>query len=170
MWFHRSRLLQQSSSDCTTTTKTDSTISSRPFSYNSSITVTSRCDTDADSSATVCDHVHYKKGIPVHEPKSMKACCQKTIHVIEEKQKQSTNKFKSACSQTDKLVSKDKIKSNVKCSSQSSATYTVNKKLKPMTCTKSLTYDIIFKPTPRTKENDTVSLVNNNTLCIIFGN
>lgn len=94
----------------------------------------------------------------------MITCCQKTIHVIAENQKRSTNKFKTTCSQTDKLVDQDRTKSNIKCSSQNSAIYTVDQKLKPMTCSSSLTYDIIFKPTPKVKKNDSVSLENNNNL------
>ncbi|XP_022183708.1 inner centromere protein A-like isoform X3 [Myzus persicae] len=144
--------ISNSSSDVTTSTYTDSTISSKPVS------VTSRSnETDVESSATICDHIHYKKGILVDEPNSLKKCCEKTLHGIKEKQNQNTNKFKTAWSQTES-TNETKLKNDKKAKSQSGVTYTVDRKLKPISSQNSISYDIIFKPTSRcSKEIDFVN-------------
>lgn len=79
------------------------------------------------------------------EPKSIKKCCEKTLHVIKEKQKQNINKLKSACSQTE-LINKIELKNNEKGLSQSGMIYTTDQKLKPFSYKNSISYDIIFKP------------------------
>ncbi|XP_025195028.1 putative uncharacterized protein DDB_G0282133 isoform X2 [Melanaphis sacchari] len=144
--------ISNSSSDVTTSTYTDSTISSKPVS------VTSRCnETDIESSATICNHVHYKKGILVNEPNSWKKCCEKTLHGIKEKQNQNTNKFKTAWSQTES-INETKLKTYCKKKSQSGVTYTTECQLKPISSQSSISYDIIFKPTSRcSKEKDAVN-------------
>jgi len=117
------------------------------------VSVTSRSnETDVESSATICDHVHYKKGILVDKPNSLKKCCETTLRGIKEKKNQNTNKFKTAWSQTESTNEtklKDKPKSGV--------TYTVDSQLKPISSQSSISYDIIFKPTSRcSKEVDFV--------------
>lgn len=145
--------MSNSSSDFTQTTKTDSTISSKPFS------VSSRCDdTDVESSTTVCDHVHYKKGIPVDKPNSIKKCCLKTLNVIDKKQKESVNKIKTTWCPV-KTMNEINCQNYKKSWSQKSgATYTVDHELKPVKSSKSsISYDIVFKPTTRySKETDSV--------------
>ncbi|KAE9539405.1 hypothetical protein AGLY_004657 [Aphis glycines] len=146
----RKRLpILNSSSDVTTSTYTDSTISSKPVS------VTSRSiETDNESSATICDHVHYKKGILIDEPNSLKKCCEKTLHCIKEKQNQNINKFKTAWSQTDSII-ETKLKTNRKEKFQSGVFYTAECQSKPISRQSSISYDIIFKPTSRfSKEMD----------------
>lgn len=103
--------------------------------------------TDAESSTTICDHVHYKKGILLDEPKSLKNCCEKTLHVIEEKHKQNVNNCK-ASSQTLK-VHETYCNNNTKSSSRSDTTYSVNHPLKSVENKSSISYDIIFRPTSR---------------------
>jgi len=119
-------------------------MSSKQFS------VTSKSDdTDVESSTTVCNHVHYKKGIVVDELISMKNCCEKTLHDIEEKQKQSpTNKSKTTWDQTESVNNRqESYKSNVM--------YIVDHQLKPISNKSSITYDIILKPISRcSKEID----------------
>lgn len=146
MFFRKSLLpISSSSSDFTTTTtsKTDSTISSKQFS-----SISRRDDTDLESSTTVCNHVHYKKGILNDEPRSMKKCCEKTLNNFEGKQKP-VLKLISTCSQTEPI---DNIKHN-----------TVDQKIKTVSTfsnKSSISYDIIFKPTSRqTKVNDSVSFI-----------
>ncbi|XP_060876228.1 myb-like protein U isoform X1 [Metopolophium dirhodum] len=141
-----------SSSDVTTSTYTDSTISSKPVS------VTSRSnETDVESSATICNHVHYKKGILVDEPNSLKKCCETTLHGIKEKKNQNTNKFKTTWSQTES-TNETKLKNIKKDKSNSGVTYAVDSKLKPIRGQSSISYDIIFKPTSRcSKEIDFVN-------------
>jgi len=121
------------------------------------VSVTSRSnETDVESSATICDHVHYKKGILVDEPKSLKKCCEKTLYSIKEEQNQNTNKFKTAWSQTES-TNEEKLKNNRKGKSQSGVTYTVDRQIKPISSHNSISYDIIFKPTSRClKEKDFV--------------
>lgn len=139
----------KSSSNITIATKTDSTISSKLSSAGL------RCgDTDdVESSTTVCDHVHYKKGIIVDEVKSMRKCCEKTLNMIKDTHKQCSNKIKTTETQT-KSINKTKLKNNKKCSSLSDATYMVEHKLKPNSAKSSVTYDIIFKPTSRCPKNN----------------
>lgn len=93
------------------------------------------------------------------EPKSMKKCCEKTLHNIEKKQKQqNVNRLKSAFCQTE-LINEIKFKSNRKGSSRSTVTYTTDQQLKPFGCKSSISYDIIFKPTSeRSKEINSVCL------------
>uniref|UniRef100_A0A2S2P1K7 Alstrom syndrome protein 1 n=1 Tax=Schizaphis graminum TaxID=13262 RepID=A0A2S2P1K7_SCHGA len=143
--------ISNSSSDVTTSTYTDSTISSKPVS------VTSRSnETDIESSATICDHVHYKKGILVNEPNSLKKCCEKMLDGIKDKQNQKTNKFKTAWSQTES-IHETKLKTDRKQKSQSGVNYT-ECQLKPSSSKSSISYDIIFKPTSRClKEIDAVN-------------
>lgn len=121
------------------------------------MSVTSRSnETDVESSATICDHVHYKKGILVDEPNSLKKCCETTLRGIKEKNNQNTNKFKTAWSQTESS-NETKLKNNKKDKSKSGVTYTVDRQLKPISSQSSISYDIIFKPTSRcSKEIDFV--------------
>jgi len=140
--FYRSLIpVSNSSSDFTSTTKTDSTASSKQHSVDSKL-----YDTDVESSTTVCNHVHFKKGVLVNEPKSMKKCCENTLQVFEEKQ--CVNKLKTAWSQT-KPTNKTNSKSCKDVLPKSSVTYTVDQPLKPFNCKRSISYDIIFKPTLR---------------------
>jgi len=121
------------------------------------VSVTSKSnETDVESSATICDHVHYKKGILVDEPNSLKKCCETTLHGIKEKKNQNTNKFKTTWSQTES-TNETKL-TNIKMDkSNSGVTYTVDRKLKPISGQSSISYDIIFKPTSRcSKEIDFV--------------
>ncbi|XP_008185356.1 probable WRKY transcription factor protein 1 isoform X2 [Acyrthosiphon pisum] len=144
--------ISNSSSDVTTSTYTDSTISSKPVSVTSKSN-----ETDVESSATICDHVHYKKGILVDEPNSLKKCCETTLRGIEEKKNQNTNKFKTAWSQTES-TNETKLKNNKNDKSKSGVTYTVDRQLKPISSQSSISYDIIFKPTSRcSKEKDFVN-------------
>lgn len=155
IFYRRSLLpLSSSSSDYTSTTKADSSNTSKHLS------VTSKCyDTDAESSATICNHVHYKKNTIINEPKSIKKCCENTVRGIEEGQKQSINKYKTAYSQT-KPVKEINEKSYRKYSTQSGETYTVDHQVKPISCKSSISYDIIFKPTSKClKEINLVRLI-----------
>lgn len=83
----------------------------------------------------------------VSKPKSM-AKCEKTPHIIEKKQCIDKNKFKIAWSQTEPTENTN-FKNFKEDSPQSSATYTVDRQLKQFECKKSISYDIIFKPTLR---------------------
>lgn len=123
--------------------KIDSTISSKQNSSASKYDTT-----DFESSTTVCDHVHYKKGIQIDEPISMKRCCYKTIHLIKEKQLQNNNKLKNSGSQTE-TIKETKFKNSRKGSTQSGETYTVDHKFKTVSRKSSISYDIIFKPTSK---------------------
>lgn len=104
--------------------------------------------TDAESSTTICDHVHYKKGIIFDEPNSIKNCCRKTLFVIDEKQKKDDNKFKAILSHPLK-VNEMCSKNNTKGSSQSGATYSVDHQLQSTNNKSSISYDIIFKPSSK---------------------
>lgn len=86
----------------------------------------------------------------------MKNCCKKTIHNIEEKDKQQNthHELKNTCDQTE-LMNKTNLKNNSKRSNWSDSMYIVDHQLKPISNTSSMTYDIIFKPTSRcSKETD----------------
>lgn len=100
--------------------------------------------TDAESSTTICDHVHYKKGIIFDEPNSIKNCCEKTLHIIEEK----ANKFKTVLPQILK-VNETYCKNNKMGSSQNAATYSFDHQLKFINNKSSISYDIIFKPSKK---------------------
>ncbi|VVC28098.1 ALMS motif [Cinara cedri] len=138
--------VSNTSSDLTSLTKTNSTISSKNLSVSSKYN-----ETDAETSTTICDHMHYKMGILVDEPKSMKKCCEKTLHIMKQKQNQTVNKLKSAYSQTE---SNNEIhfKSNTKDSAWNEINYTIDDQLKPFSCKSSISYDIIFKPSKSSKE------------------
>jgi len=79
----------------------------------------------------------------------MKNCCEKTLHNIEEKQKQSpTSKSKTTWDQPEPINNRQE-------SNQSNVMYIVDHQLKPINNKSSITYDIIFKPTSRcSKEID----------------
>lgn len=89
----------------------------------------------------------------------MKKCCEKTLYVIKETQKQSPYKLKTTETQTESIneteltIDETTLKQNRKYSTQSGATYTVEHKLKPFSAKSSITYDIIFKPSTRCQKN-----------------
>lgn len=79
---------------------------------------------------------------------SIKRCCDKTLHHIEEKLLKNNNKLKNVGSQTG-TIKETKFKNSQKGSTQSGETYTVDHKFKTMNRKSSVSYDIIFKPTSK---------------------
>lgn len=82
----------------------------------------------------------------------MKKCCENTLRVIEEEEKECATKFKTACTQT-KPIKETIVKNHRKDSTNSGETYTVDHHVKlPARCKSSISYDIIFKPTLRSSK------------------
>ncbi|XP_050430260.1 MATH and LRR domain-containing protein PFE0570w-like isoform X2 [Adelges cooleyi] len=140
-------------SSSSTSTQTDTTISK--------LSSISNCDiTETESSTTICDHSHYKKGILIDDPKSLVKCYKKTLNLVKKNETpKDTKPLKMSSSQQTVQFQTGKLKSIPKSSLLSFGTYTVDKKIKPNTHSghknkSSITYDIIFKPTKTSSSHD----------------